>query len=159
MDTSMERGQSSSPEWGAKCWRLSVSEIEHYWGMFEKALDADPELWRHIFTKEGVRDAAKRGEIQIWVVAEDDTITLALMSHAYTPESGVRRFQVFWAYGMGLPKYLPLLDTALDRFAAKGDCGAVEIIGRKGFERMLAPLGFEYQCSVFTRPVRHSKGN
>jgi hypothetical protein len=62
-------------------------------------------------------------------------------------------------YGTGLTEVMYLLDDTIDKFAAILDCQRLEVTGRKGLERLLAPLGAEYKFSTFSRPVRKVREN
>jgi len=158
MDISMGVGQSSSLN-GAECWRLSLRELDFYWPKLEEALDKEPKLWDGAFTKETLREAIEEFRVQVWVLSEGEEIVLAFMTQSYLPPNGVRRLQVFWVFGQKLVEYLPLIDMVLDRFAAKLECGVIEGQGRRGFERLVRPLGYEFEYVTYSRPVRASKGN
>jgi hypothetical protein len=136
---------------------LTPDLFEHYWEGIEELLDNDPTLWNAVFTKQNIRDRIKSMDIQAWAVFNGQVIRLVFLTQRLEAPNGIATLQIFWMWGIGLKEVLPLLDDTIDRFAARLDCQRLEVIGRKGFERLLAPLGAEYQCTVLSRPVRTVK--
>lgn len=138
---------------------LSPAMFDHYWPEIEHLLDIEPELWNKVFTKDNLHDRVHSREVQVWVVFNGQVIRLVFFTQRYVTPNGVATLQIFWMYGTGLKEVIHLLDETIDRFAAVANCQRLEVTGRKGFERLLAPLGAEYQYSVFSRPVRTVREN
>lgn len=133
--------------------------VGHYWPELEQRLDEAPELWNRVYTKNDIRERILDQRIQVWAVFNGRIIRLVFFTQRYVAPNGIATLQIFWMYGEGVRQVLELLDAAVDKFAAKLDCQMLEVVGRKGWERVLAPLGAEYQCTVFSRPVRTHKEN
>jgi hypothetical protein len=136
---------------------LTPELFEHYWLGIEELLDNDPTLWNAVFTKQNIRDRIKTMEIQSWAVFNGQVIRLVFFTQRLQAPNGVATLQIFWMWGTGLKELMPLLDDTIDKFAATMDCQRLEVVGRKGFERLLTPLGAEFQCIVLSRPVRTVK--
>ena len=157
MLTSVEVGQSSSLK-QANVYLLGEREFRHYWPQIETCLDANPELWAFSFTKEGLCRKILEGAVQAWVVQTDDIIHVVLMTQMFELVEG-KVLQVFWAWGHDLAHSLPCLDLVLNRFARTFGCTQIDIQGRKGVERLLRPLGFEFAYTTVSRPVRAIREN
>lgn len=138
---------------------MTPEMFDLYWPGIEQLLDQDPKLWNTMFTKQNIRDRVHGTEIQAWVVFNGQVIKLVFFTQRFVAPNGIATLQIFWMSGTGLKEVMPLLDDCIDRFAALMDCQRLEVVGRKGFERLLAPLGAEYQCTILSRPVRNVKGH
>lgn len=136
--------------------RLNPDQVLRFWPQIEGALDAAPELWQGTFSKEMMLAGVEQGAAQIWAVGKGTTVYLVLLTQIFnTPVDRV--LQVVWAWGNGLRAAMPQLDAELDRFAERSGCQRIEVIGRKGFERMLRPLGFGFQCATYSRDVQSGR--
>lgn len=138
---------------------LTPELFDHYWPELSKVLDLEPELWNKVFTKQNIYDRVHNQEIQVWVVFNGQVIRLVFFTQRYVAPNGVATLQIFWMYGTGLKEVMYLLEDVVDRFAVALDCQRLEVTGRKGFERLLAPFKPEYQYTVFSRPVRTVREN
>lgn len=154
MDERMERGLSSDGQ------KLPISiekfgraKVTHYWPQIEQALDATKELWYPAYSKDEILERLITEHMQAWAVAHGDVLTICFLTQIVNTRTS-RLFQVFWMYGEGMIEALPLLDLALDDFAATFGCDTIEVVGRKGFDRLLRPRGFEFHSAMFHRPVR-----
>lgn len=157
MDTSMEHGTSSVSK--LKFYILGDEGIRDRWDEVEQALDRDPELWGAWFTKEDIQARLFAGLIQFWILEGEAGDRIYMMTQKHTPPNGISRLQVFWGVGENLKKYIQMIDSALDRFAAYANCAVIEGQGRKGFERLVVPLGYKLECVTYSRKVRIERGN
>ena len=138
---------------------LTPEMFDHYWPELSQVLDQEPELWNKYYSKQNIWDRVHNKEIQVWVVFNGQLIRLVFFTQRYVAPNGIATLQIFWMYGTGLKEAMYMLDGVVDKFASTLDCTRLEVTGRKGFERLLAPLGAEYQYSVFSRPVRSVREN
>lgn len=159
MNTELELGKNSEVPLGADCYMLDDEQFKHYWPKLSDALDQEPGLWNCEYTKDGIYAAVLSAQIKVWVVSSGDTIHLAFMTRRCLPANEVPVLQVFWIWGNGFIPVISLIDMALDRVAGFLNCGRIEALGRKGFERVLKPLGYEHKYSCFSRPVRAQRGH
>jgi hypothetical protein len=153
----MDLQEHELSERGLQVAYLTPEMFDHYWPELEQILDFEPELWNKVFTKQNIRDRVHSTEIQAWVVFNGQVIRLVFFTQRYVSPNGIATLQLFWMYGTGLKEVIYLLDDVVDKFAAMLECQRLEVCGRKGFERLLAPLGAEYQYTVYSRPVRAVK--
>lgn len=136
--------------------RLTPEQVSIFWPQIEGALDADPELWQGAFSKEMMLAGVEHGAAQVWAVGKDGAVYFVMLTQIFnTPVDRV--LQVVWAWGNGLKRALPQLDAEVDRFAEKAGCQRIEVIGRKGFEKLLRPLGFQFQCATYSRDVQSGR--
>lgn len=154
MDERMELGLSSEKSiQPIAIEKFGREKVVHYWPQIENALDATKELWYSAHSKDEILERLISTHMQAWSVAHGDVLTIAFLTQIVNTRTS-RLFQVFWMYGEGMVEALPLLDLALDDFAAQFDCDTIEIVGRKGFDRLLKPRGFEFHSATYHRPVR-----
>lgn len=138
---------------------LTPEMVDFYWESLEQALDADPSLWNEMFTKQNIRDRIHNHEIQVWVVFNGSVITLVFFTQRYVAPNGIATLQLFWMWGTGLKDVVFMLEDTIDKFAARLGCTRLEIVGRPGFGRLLAPLGARFVNCIFSRPVRTVREN
>jgi hypothetical protein len=137
---------------------LDKSQIEHYREKIDECLDADPEMWNLRFEdKEELWSLVFTDFIQLWAVCDSQAIHAVFMTEMMTRPRPILR--VFWAYGRDFVKVVPMMDEVVDRFAARIGCEEVEIVGRKGWEKVFRDLGMKHVYSAFRRPVRHKRGH
>lgn len=154
----MKNVESQTSEMDERSFEVSLMTpdvIDHYWPGVEELLDADPELWNKAYTKADILERIRDTRIQVWAVFNGRVIRLIFFTQRYVSPNGVATLQIFWMFGNGVRDMLKLLDDVIDSFAAKLQCSRLEVTGRKGWERVLAPLGAEFQYSVWSRPVRN----
>jgi|SRR5262245_11265036 len=126
---------------------------DFHWPRIEQELDTVKHIWAHRYTKEALFEAIARQMMQLWVVGEDDRYHLVVVTQIQDFPIG-RILQVVLAFGNQFEKYLPTLDATLDRFAQIQECQEIEVIGRDGFQKLLAGRGFARKSIVLSRPVK-----
>jgi len=137
---------------------LDKKQLEHYQGKINKCLDDSPETWALRFRdKEEIWHNVYTDYVQMWAVCDADCIHCVFMTEIVSHPKRVLR--LFWAYGNGLVKSFPLVDMVVDRFATGMECEAIEITGRRGWEKVIKANGGEFMCSTYRRPVRLVKGH
>lgn len=151
----------TSAEVGSPCLeRLGSTALDHYWEKIEVELDAEPELWNRSYSKEELHSAILAGHVQVFAVADEECIRIVFFTRALVdPDQSAMTLHLFWMRGVGLLEFLPLINLALDDVAQQFGCEKVRITGRKGFERVLKPLGARHLYSTFERAVSARKGN
>lgn len=161
MKDAQELGQSSEEKVlnSSKCYLLTREQINHYWNKISFALDDEPELWNRAYTKEDLQSHALAGLIQVWVVDTNEVLHICFMTERCNMPNGLGVLRVFWMWGENLLETIELIDLAIDKLAAYVNCSYVEVAGRKAFEKLGKPLGYKYEYSVLSRPVREQRGN
>lgn len=137
---------------GPNVYLLSPEQITHYWPQIEVALDATGPLWSGEWTKAALYDATLEQNVQVWVVSENEIITLALMSRIYETLSE-RVLLVFWASGKDLLEALPSISALFEKLARGYGCSRIETRGRPGIGKLVERIGGRFAYSVFTRRV------
>lgn len=148
MDMRVEVGSSSKQE-VLSLTLLQGAAIDHAWPRIETLLKDDG-LLSDAWTPQQVLEALIEMRMQAW--AAGGTNLLLLTQFYRTGTTAI--FQIFWAHGEELQKWLPLMSDAFDRFAAFHGAEKIEIQGRKGFERLLKPFGFEVDYVTYSRRVK-----
>lgn len=157
MDTRTDLGQSSRAV-EKRLFLLGSDEIARAWPRIEMALDVDPSLWNTAWTKDDLLAQVVAGHVQVWVVELDGFYTMILMTQIYTNFVS-KTLQIFWAYGEDMFRALDLMSDVFDDFGATYGCTKLEIVGRKGFERVLRPFGFEPKFTSYERDIAVKRKN
>lgn len=80
----------------------------------------------------------------LWIlVDENDTIKVALTT-SVEDYPGVRALRVGFAGGEDFLNNLEPMRKAIKEFGASVGCTKLEVLGRKGWERVLTPMGFKF---------------
>lgn len=151
MDTSLEAGSSSKAR-HLELHLIKEAGHSYWWPQFEAALKDSRELLVDSFTNEAILAAIVGSRIQMWVVSAE-TAEVFILSQFYQTET-TTVFQIFWTYGENFQKYLPLLADGFDQFARHHGATKIEIQGRKGFERLIKPYGYELDYVTYSRRVQ-----
>lgn len=70
-----------------------------------------------------------------------------------------RKLRIFALGGSGMDQWQLRLDEFFDAYARHVNASGIEIVGRKGFSRVLKPLGYEERYVVLEKEVRHGEGS
>jgi hypothetical protein len=119
----------------------------------------EPILRRAIETSGGryeMRDMLKKldqGEVQLWVVVEDEQTVVAALTAHITIYPQCRALTGTYIAGDDMRLWgLPLLD-ALEDGARKLGCDRIEFAGRPGWRRWIEPLGFKQTWVTYEKRV------
>jgi hypothetical protein len=131
---------------------LTNDEFEHYWPEIEKMLDALPHTWIDM-TKDSIVSRVFNGSLQVWVMGERGIQMILFTQIAVFPRGSA--LQIIWCAGEGLDyeKAGPGVEAALEFFAKTQGCKRIDVIGRPGWEKVLASWGFRRTEIVLSRPV------
>lgn len=133
--------------------RFSAPVIEAYWPSIQEQLEFIPHTWTHM-TLESMRERALGGALHIWGIGkEDGPVKLVVMSQFALYDVGLM-LQVIHAFGEGIDEFLPQINAVMEKYAHDNGCLRIEVLGRRGWIKKLAPLGFEVDCVILTRKVR-----
>ena len=139
------------------CDRLGKREIAHYWPQIEGALDEEPELWNQIYTKEQIAERLEAGQMQAFAVADTTVIRIVFFTQVFDTPIGERVLQLWWMKGEGIADAIPVIDSTMEHEANRLGCSRLEITGRIGWKRLMAPFGVQHLYSVYGRPVRKTR--
>lgn len=116
-----------------------------------------PAVWHSDgkFSPEHVVDQCAKGHMQMWLaVREDDASTdyLAALVTELVDYPGRKVLSIPFLAGSEMASWLHLYPQIED-WAKEQGCGEVEIIGRKGWERVAGPLGFAYSYTTLAKEI------
>lgn len=113
------------------------ADLAHWLPRSEPHLAAALALDGAGFTIYNLLDAIIDGEVQLWVGEHS-----AMATHLRDYPSG--RCCVIWLAGGNLDEILAA-DPIIAAYAREKGCVQVELHGRRGWEKTLRPLGYEFQ--------------
>jgi hypothetical protein len=91
------------------------------------------------------------GHRHLWMVSQDEQVTAAMTtSFVIYPTSGkMCRVETLAGkdFSSKLLSYLP----KIEEWAKLNDCVAMDIFGRKGFEKALKPYGYDFNCVLLRK--------
>ena len=132
---------------------LDQKQVEHYWPRIEAELLAEPELWSNWWTLEALFAGMLNDTIQVWVISNpDEKLTAIFMTQILTAPAG-RVLQVFWMRGKIPDGAINRISLTLDHFGKHHNCFRLCVAGRKGWERLLRPIGAQLDTIILTRPI------
>ena len=134
---------------------LSVEEFDHFWPDIEKMMDLVPHTWPDL-TKESIVNQVLEGKMQVWGVG-DTAIKMVLFTQVATFPAR-RVLQIFWGAGQGriFEKAGDSVESVMEYFARSQGCTRIDVIGREGWERILAPRGFKRTSIILSREIVRS---
>lgn len=111
-------------------------------------------------TVENMLEQCRNGRRQLWII-QDETgrVLLAPVTEIVKIDAtGALRFVCVEIGGERLQEAMPLL-AEMERWAAeeKG-CTEFELVGRKGWERLLKPHAYVFAASIYRKTLRQSHG-
>lgn len=131
---------------------LEPVKVVACWPQIEDMLLRVPHTWTQ-HTVEGLLQGAAQGRIQVWLVGSFEQVNLVMFTQVAVHQT-MKVLEVFWTMGLGMLKVAGVaVDGALEHFAAEQGCSEIRVIGRGGWEKILAPWGFKRIAVVLSRPV------
>lgn len=96
-----------------------------------------------------------RGEAKVWLVFQEEPkklVGVAVTEETEYPHHS--NLRVTFMGGCGMLEWQDELDDALCEYCEKHNLANVEVVGRKGFVKTLAPLGYEPAYTVLLKTVK-----
>lgn len=140
------------------CFRIP-DDFERQWPLLLKFLLPAIERSNGRWTPEDVFDELKAGRLQGWALIDGGMLYAVGLTSIYSyPHARVLRCE--WLGGVESQRWLELLDRTVSEWAIREGCTHMEMIGRKGWERMGSKLGFKPSYVFFEKPLRddHAPG-
>jgi hypothetical protein len=145
-------GVTAFDEKGVQTGLMPVELLDTFWPRIEELLDKLPHTWEG-YTKNYFYDAISAHKVQVWLAAKDEKIRFCLFTRVGQLPA-YRTLELFWASGEGMPdQAAPTLEAVLDEFAVRQGCTEIQVIGRRGWEKILKKWGFRHMATVWSRPV------
>lgn len=126
---------------------ISVQAIDNRWSDISKYLE------RLVDAKCSLEDMYNKvveGEWHLWVATDQDEIyAVAITAFIYYPRS--TNLRMIFVSGDG--ENWPVALKVFEHFALVNDCHEVEILGRKGWERVLRDRGYELKSVTLRKRI------
>lgn len=144
-------GSASVVPRGYSVRQLPISEVDIHWDAMLIELRKIRHAWGVWWTEEALYEMVMRDGIQVWVVGDEGSFHLVVFTQVLHYPAN-RIFHTMLMFGNGFLRAFPSLQATFEDYADKAGCTMAETVGRKGWERVLRPLGFEP-----TQVVLHKK--
>jgi hypothetical protein len=134
------------------CIPVPSDDVERQWERMLRFLGPAIETSNGRWTPEDVFNELAAGRLLGWVLIEGPLLYGAGIGeiHQYP---GCRVFCCLWLGGVQSELWMDLLDSTVSAWAAEHGCTRMEIIGRKGWERMGARFGFKPSYVFFEKEL------
>lgn len=139
------------PALEAKLQLIEPSEVAQEWPFLQEQLTKDPELWDTFHTLESIRAGLEHNVLQLWVAKAGEKRLFWGLSDVWTRQDGKQILVVWWAQGVRLVANMPMVLQLLEMVAKSKGFAAVTVRGRRGWERVLKPFGFNFMRVEVTR--------
>lgn len=135
---------------------LTPPEFDDYWLLIAKELDRVPHIWNVWWTKEYLYEGGMSGRFQVWAVGPKTQVRLVLFSQVvFYPAN--RILQAVCMIGNSFEECAPVLEACLVRWAQLHECTVMEVVGRPGLEKALAPYGLRKSGVVLSKAVPNER--
>lgn len=133
--------------------RLTPEKLNVYWPFIGQEMSRVPHIWEKWWTQPYLWDAAHKGIVQCWSVGPPNRVHLVVFSQIlYFPANVI--LQVFLALGNDLEACMPVLGASLEKFAIDNGCTLVQVVGRKGWGKVLEQYGFSGETVNLFAPIQ-----
>lgn len=123
-----------------------VPEYRHY---FEPVLKAI-ERRTNVVTAADVLDQSALGDAQLWGYAKDGQVVFAAATRVLEMAQG-KLCTIWVGAGSGTPDVFREVHDAIESWARSMGCYALEIVGRRGWKRIVE--GYEQEAVVLVKPL------
>ncbi len=124
-------------------------EVPEYRKHFEPALKAIERT--RIVTLEDVFQQAHAGQAQLWGYARNGQVEFAAATRVHEMAQG-KLCSIWIGAGAGTHDVFREVNAEIERWARSIGCYALEIVGRKGWKRVLP--GYEEEAVVLVKPLQ-----
>ena len=123
------------------CFRVPPKDVEVQWQHMLRLLAPAIARSGGRWTPNDVFNELEAGRLQCWVCIQDQ-LFYAVGVTQVVEYPGLKVLCFHWVGGVDQRLWLGLLVDTAAEFATAEGCTRMEMVGRKGWERMAAPLGF-----------------
>lgn len=134
------------------CLQVPASDIERQWQHMLRLLAPAIERSNGRWTPDDVFNEAEAGRLQIWVLIEDQLLYGVGVTEIQS-YPGLKCCSCLWLGGVDAYRWLHLLDDTVSAWAIDEGCSRMEIIGRKGWEKLGSQLGFKPSYVFFEKKL------
>ncbi len=131
-------------------------EIDHVWPMVSVLLKpaVDLDTGRHAL--DDVKRDLTECKRQLWAAILDGTC-VAVVVTGIAQYPGRTICQAQYGGGSRLDDWLPDILNVVEEWAGQIGCSAIEVVGRRGWVRKLAPYGFSHERVFIEREIPHER--
>ncbi len=109
------------------------------------------DLFPHDVTVESLLRDLRDGRLILWLVRDDDrTVAVVLVALQTIDATGWKRAVIHAYVGEQGMEALPLLGEIED-WARRSGCDEIEVFGRTGWRRALAPMGYAEDATILRK--------
>lgn len=130
--------------------------IDSVWHVIEPMLDKALKHADGKYTARSVKDALITKSMQMWVAVTEKEIIKAFAITQIINYPDKKVLSIMFAGGVDMKNWLHFIHI-LQNFGKFHDCLAIEIYGRAGWEKVLAPYGYEKIHSVYRLDIGKTK--
>lgn len=138
---------------------IPTEQIHRIWAFIEGELMKEPSLWNFGHTTESIKSGLLAETLRLWLVGKGQEILFSFMTRGSLYPTDRTVLEVVWGRGERLESFLPLTISALEVFGQKFGYDAIEVMGRKGWEKPLGALGFTHHQTVLLKKLRPERMN
>jgi len=107
------------------------------------------------YNLQSVYELLKKRYIALWVAMDEDhKIKAAITTRIFQYPEG-RGLEMDWIGGDGMEEWLPPFQDALEKYALDNGCDFMAGQGRKGWEKPLKKLGWQYDFASFRKDLKN----
>jgi hypothetical protein len=131
--------------------QVPPEQVDLVWTRVEPVLSRAVRRGRGHFTTRDLRRAVVRGEQQLWMVTEEGRLIAALVSEVNLSPAKRGTLTVYCGAGRNARGWVGDAVATIGAYARGRGCAELRVVGRRGWERHLAPYGFSPEAIVFVR--------
>jgi hypothetical protein len=136
---------------------MTPTQINAVWGKVVEDLLKFPETWQETETVDSIYASLQAGQLQLWcLTTEMQTLQMVLMTRINQEARGLV-WQIVWAVGHN-PQLSVLSIAAMEDVARAHGCYRLEVVGRKGWERVLRDSGYRWGYQVIVKDLDQMGG-
>lgn len=135
---------------------MSAEEMKHYWPDILQCMEKYCKRFPNDESVANIIRKCAEGKRQLWIVCdENDRVVLTPITEVVTVDAtGVKRFVFSEVGGSRIKDAMPMIEE-MERWAREEHgCTEFDFVGRKGWERLLAPYGFKPQAVIWRKHDR-----
>lgn len=134
---------------------IEKDDFERYWPSISSELDRVPHIWQRWYTKEALYQMALSGQFKVWGVGPVHQVRFVVFTQVIQYISGFKVLQGTLAFGNDVERCIPVFTASMEKMANDLGCKEFEIIGRRGWEKLLS--GFKERNVILVRELQHFK--
>jgi hypothetical protein len=105
------------------------------------------------FNATSIYEKVSQGMMEAWVVSDEDYNIMAVLVTEFITYPLRSMVRVVLCGGDSLEKWVDIFLNKLDEYALNLGANGIEVVGRKGWERVLKNKGYEYTYTALSKEV------